>query len=263
MNFISAIDPLFAISGFLVGFLVGLTGVGGGSLMTPLLILAFGVQPVTAVGTDLLYAAITKSGGTLVHAFNKTVEWRIVGRMALGSVPGAALTMLVLYLLDIHSGKANEVVTKALATALLLTSVVLIFRKVLLRRLGDRLAALSQMRVRNMTILTGFVLGVIVSISSVGAGALGVTVLILLYPNLPVVRIAGSDIVHAVPLTFVAGMGHWALGSVDFGMLGSLLTGSIPGIIIGSLIAPRVHDDILRILLACTLILVATKLLLA
>ena len=263
MDFLSSINPLYAASGFAVGFLVGMTGVGGGSLMTPLLILAFGVKPVVAVGTDLLYAAITKSSGTLVHALNKTIEWRIVGRMAIGSVPGAALTMLVLFLLDIRSGQANAVVTKSLAAALLLTSLVLIFRKTILRLLQNRMERMPDARIRNLTILTGLILGVMVSISSVGAGALGVTVLILLYPHLPIVRIAGSDIVHAVPLTFVAGLGHWALGSMDFELLGSLLVGSIPGIMIGSLIAPRVHDDALRFVLAGTLILVALKLFLA
>jgi uncharacterized membrane protein YfcA len=262
MNFIHSINPLYSLSGFGVGLLVGMTGVGGGSLLTPLLILMFGIHPSTAVGTDLLYAAATKTGGTFVHSLNGTVDWRVVRRLATGSVPATALTLLVLFRLDIASVSARSLITTVLACALLLTSAVLIFRKKILLLYAHRVGALDPRRTEILTIATGAVLGVMVSISSVGAGALGVTALILLYPNLPAARVVGSDIAHAVPLTLVAGIGYWIMGGVDWQLLGSLLVGSLPGIFLGSYISPRVPDTALRIILAVTLVVVAGRLLL-
>jgi uncharacterized membrane protein YfcA len=259
MNFLPAVQPLYIVSGLLVGALVGLTGVGGGSLMTPILILLFGIHPVTAVGTDLLYASATKLGGTAVHGFNGTIDWRVVGRLALGSVPMTALTLFALSELKISSGGAQVLVTKILGVALLLTAMSLIFRKSLMQLYSHRIGELSPGLVRTLTTLTGAVLGVLVSLSSVGAGAIGVTALILLYPNMPIRRIVGSDIAHAVPLTLVAGLGHWILGSINWHLLGSLLIGSIPGIIIGSLIAPRVPETGLRLILATVLLLVCVR----
>jgi uncharacterized protein len=254
------IDPLYVLSGFAVGALVGMTGVGGGALMTPLLILLFGIHPATAVGTDLLYAAATKTGGSLVHGANRTIDWRVVGLLALGSVPMTALTVLALWLLRIDDGAARALITTALGFTLLLTAVALIFRRRLVALLGPRIDLMSPRRRSALTILTGAVLGVLVSLSSVGAGAIGVTALVLLYPRLPTVRIVGSDIAHAVPLTLVAGLGHWLLGAIDWPLLGSLLLGSLPGIVLGSHAAGRVPDGVLRPILAATLLLVAGRL---
>jgi hypothetical protein len=257
---IHSVDLLYSISGFCVGVLVGMTGVGGGSLMTPLLILLFGIHPATAVGTDLLYAAATKSAGTLVHGLNRNIDWRIVGRLAVGSVPMTALTLLALSGFGIYSGAARGLITGVLSGALAATAAVLIFRKGILVFFAAHVGELSPRRTTGLTMLLGAALGVLVSISSVGAGALGVTAIILLYPRLPTARIVGSDIAHAVPLTLVAGLAHWALGSIDWNLLGSLLAGSLPGIVIGSYFSVRVPDTVLRFTLAMTLLLVAGKL---
>jgi len=255
------IDPLYVASGFGVGLLVGMTGVGGGSLMTPLLILLFHVHPVTAVGTDLIYASVTKTGGSLVHGFNRTIEWRIVRRLATGSLPGSLLTLLLLWWLKIDQSAYSALVTKVLGVALIAIAIALLLRRRLLASYSKRVGVLSDEQTRTYTILTGVLLGVLVTISSVGAGALGVTALLLLYPELPAVRIAGSDIAHAVPLTLVAGMGHVMSGGVDTSVLISLLCGSLPGIMLASLFAPRLPDRALRIMLALTLITVAIRLL--
>ncbi len=261
MALFATIQPLFVLSGFAVGFLVGMTGVGGGSLMTPLLILLFHVHPVTAVGTDLIYAAVTKTGGSLVHGFNRTIDWRIVRRLALGSLPASLLTLAMLWLLKIDQAAYSSLVTKILGVALLATAGALLMRRRLLSTYSKRVGVLSEAQTRTFTILTGITLGVLVTVSSVGAGALGVTALLLLYPELPVVRIAGSDIAHAVPLTLVAGMGHVMTGGVDMTVLISLLCGSLPGIMLASLFAPRLPDRALRIVLAVTLTVVAIRLL--
>jgi hypothetical protein len=256
-----ALHPLYVLSGFAVGFLVGMTGVGGGALMTPLLILLFGVHPTTAVGTDLLYASITKSCGTVVHGFSRNIDWRIVGRLALGSLPASLLTLGTLYVLKVDPAALNVLITRVLGFSLLATALALVFRKYLLDSYARRVGALSEMQTRRFTITTGVILGVLVTISSVGAGALGVTALILLYPELPVIKIAASDIAHAVPLTLVAGLGHVAGGGVDVTVLESLLMGSLPGVIIASLFAPRLPDLALRLLLAATLTVSGLRLL--
>ncbi|HJT43915.1 MAG TPA: sulfite exporter TauE/SafE family protein [Rhizomicrobium sp.] len=261
MTVFETIQPLFVVSGFAVGFLVGMTGVGGGSLMTPLLILLFHVHPVTAVGTDLIYASVTKTGGSFVHGFNRTIDWRIVTRLAAGSLPASILTLTALWLLDIDKGAYSAVVTKVLGVALLATAAAVLFRKKLLATYSQRVGVMTPEQTRLYTILTGITLGVLVTISSVGAGALGVTALLLLYPELPVVKIAGSDIAHAVPLTLVAGMGHLMTGGVDMGVLISLLCGSLPGIMLASLFAPRMPDKALRVVLAITLTVIAIRLL--
>jgi uncharacterized protein len=257
---IGSVDLLYSISGFWVGFLVGMTGVGGGSLMTPLLILLFGIHPATAVGTDLLYAAATKSAGTLVHGLNRNIDWRIVGRLAAGSVPMTALTLLVLSRFGVHNDAVHGVITGVLSGALGATAAALIFRKEILAFYAVRVGELAPRRTALLTVLVGAVLGLFVSISSVGAGALGVTAMILLYPRLPAAQIVGSDLAHAVPLTLLAGIGHWMLGSIDWHLLAALLAGSLPGIVIGSYFSVRVPDTILRLTLATTLVLVAGKL---
>jgi uncharacterized membrane protein YfcA len=261
MALFETIHPLFVLSGFAVGFLVGMTGVGGGSLMTPLLILLFHVHPVTAVGTDLIYASVTKTGGSLVHGLNRSIDWRIVRRLALGSLPASLLTMAILWLLKIDQTAYSALVTKILGVALIATAAALLFRRRLLASYSRRVGVLDERQTRIFTILTGVALGSLVTISSVGAGALGVTALLLLYPELPVVKIAGSDIAHAVPLTLVAGVGHLATGGIDISVLVSLLCGSLPGIMLSSLFAPRLPDRALRILLAVTLAIVAVRLL--
>jgi len=262
MSFFEHLNWAYSVAGLAVGMLVGMTGVGGGSLMTPLLIMLFGIHPATAVGTDLLYAAATKTGGTLFHNFGKTVDWRVVRRLATGSIPTSAATLTLLSIFDVQGGEVQSAITQVLAAALFATAIALIFRKKLLELSAKHIGELSGRRTLTLTIIVGALLGVLVSITSVGAGALGVTALIALYPRYPTVRIVGSDIAHAVPLTLFAGLGHWLLGSVDFVLLGSLLIGSLPGILIGSYIAGRVPDVVLRIILAVTLLVVAVRLVL-
>jgi uncharacterized protein len=255
------VEFLYPVSGFAVGALVGMTGVGGGSLMTPLLILLFGIHPVSAVGTDLLYAAATKTSGSLIHGLARTIDWKIVGRLAVGSVPATAVCLFVLSRFDLSGGAARALITSTLGVALYLTALALIFRQRILASYAARFGDLSPGRTTLLTVTVGAVLGVLVSISSVGAGAIGVTALILLYPKLPAARIVGTDIAHAVPLTLVGGIGYWFLGSIDWRLLGALLIGSIPGIVVGSYLATRVPEPVLRVVLSATLILVATRLL--
>jgi uncharacterized membrane protein YfcA len=253
------IDPLYALSGFTVGVLVGMTGVGGGSLMTPLLILLFGVHPATAVGTDLLYAAATKTVGSMVHGLAHSIEWRVVRRLATGSLPATALTLVVLSFLN-ESEAARSLITTVLCIALLLTAGALIFRSAIVSAVRRRFPAFGTHDSAVGTVVVGAVLGVLVSVSSIGAGALGVVALIILYPQLPMARIVGSDIAHAVPLTLAGGVGHWIIGAVDWHIMGSLLAGSLPGIVLGSYVAIRVPERALRLVLAATLIVVAGRL---
>ena len=260
MEFLRAINPLYSLSGFFVGALVGCTGVGGGSIMTPLLVLWFGIHPATAVGTDLLYAGITKSAGTIVHSLNRTVDWRITLLLAAGSLPATALTLLALSEFGGNSGRTNAVITTALGYALLLSALTLVVPKRLLLRRAGRPRELPERLTMALTCVFGAFVGVLVTISSVGAGAIGVTVLLLLYPRIPAVRIVGSDIAHAVPLALLAGLGHSFRGSVDWMMLISLLIGSLPGIALGGQLAAYAPDHVLRPVLACALLAVGAKL---
>ena len=260
MSWFHAIEPAYSMAAFAVGVLVGLTGVGGGSLMTPILILLFGIHPATAVGTDLLHAAVTKTAGSFVHGRNRTIEWRIVRRLAAGSIPTTVITIAALSAIDINGSTARDLINGVLALALVITAVMLVFRNRIVARYSPRFGALADNKIAAITVAVGAVIGTIVSISSVGAGAIGVTALVLLYPKLPAARIVGSDIAHAVPLTLVAGIGHWFLGSIDFPVFTSLILGSVPGILLGSYAAVRVPDRALRLVLAVTLLTVATKL---
>lgn len=257
-------DYLYTLSGFAVGAIVGLTGVGGGSLMTPLLVLLFGVHPATAVGTDLLYAALTKAGGTVAHGRKGHIDWQVTGRLAAGSIPAAALTIWVLSTLPEGSNAIGQIVSHGLGFALLLTAIAILFGRKL-REYASRHddSPLRQRHLAHITIAVGALLGVLVTISSVGAGALGVAALFFLYPKLSPVRIVGSDVAHAVPLTLVAGLGHWLLGSVDWALLGALLLGSLPGIWIGSHLSAKVPEHILRRILASMLVLIGSKLVFA
>lgn len=257
MSIFGIIELPYAVSGLAVGFVVGLTGVGGGALMTPLLVLGFGVHPAAAVGTDLLYAGITKACGTAVHHFGRSIDWRVTGLLAAGSLPATVATLLVLRHYEIGTGRVAPVIIDMLGVALLLTAASLALRGAILRWLRGRSTGIGNPARAVATVATGATLGVLVSLTSVGAGALGVTVLVLLYPQLSPVRIVGTDIAHAVPLALAAGLGHWALGTVDFGLLASLLTGSLPGVALGSLLAPRLPERALRLALAGVLAVVA------
>lgn len=253
---------MYTLSGFLVGLIVGVTGVGGGSLMTPLLVLMFGVAPATAVGTDLLYASLTKSVGGWVHGRRGTVDWKIVGLLSLGSLPAAVATIALLKYLALDENTLRGLVTSVLSVALLLTGAALLLKDKV-RQLGRRkdgmMFELHHSHLPAATIITGALVGILVTISSVGAGALGMVVLLFLYPRHATVRLVGADIAHAVPLTAVAGVGHIALGTVDFVLLGSLLLGSLPGIYIGSHLSAKMPEKVLRPLLATMLLLIGTR----
>ncbi len=260
MSQFASIDPLYSLSGFVVGLLVGQTGVGGGALMTPLLVMLFGIHPATAVGTDLLYAGLTKSVGTLVHGLNKTVDWRVTFRLACGSVPATLLTLAAISQFDLTSSATSRLISSVLGVLLILTATSLVFRSRVVA-LAERLTPPRRpSRTTALTVLTGAALGALVTVSSIGAGALGVTALLLLYPRLPTAKIVGSDIAHAVPLTLLAGLGHLLLGSVDLLLLASLLLGSLPGIVIGSYFSARMPDAVLRLLLAAVLTFVGGRL---
>ncbi|ARW15575.1 sulfite exporter TauE/SafE family protein [Komagataeibacter europaeus] len=259
MHLTESINLLYVLSGLGVGFLVGMTGVGGGSLMTPLLILLFKVHPQSAVGTDLLYAALTKTVGTLVHGRSQSVEWRVVGRLALGSIPATLLTIAALHWAGSPSAQVTHVISVALGIALLITAPSVLFRHRLQMLSRQKAGSVSPAMTGQLTTLLGAVLGVMVTLSSVGAGAIGMAALIFLYPTLEIRRLVGSDIAHAVPLTAIAGMGHWWIGDIDIPLLTSLLCGSIPGIILGSLCIGLVPDRVQRIILAAILVTVGLK----
>ena len=251
----------FIISGFAVGVLVGLTGVGGGSLMTPLLTLLFGVPPSVAVGTDLAFASITKATGTFTHRLRGTVEWPVVRLLCLGALPAAILTTIGIHYFGGIDDSATKFIRYSIGISVLLTVVALIFRSKLLAWIIKH--PQYQLEGRNLaiaTIISGAILGILVTISSIGAGAIGATLLVLLYPKMPPAHIAGTDIAYAVPLTAIAALGHWWLGSINWELLGSLLLGSLPGITLGALAAKAVPEKILRGILATTLTLVAFKL---
>jgi hypothetical protein len=231
--------------------------------MTPILVLGFGINPATAVGTDLLYASITKSAGVWVHARRGNVDWKVVGWLAAGSLPASLLCIFLLRVLGIDTYRVSGIITASLGVALILTAGALVFKE-RLQRLALRKAAEGeswrQRHVFGVTVATGAVVGALVTLSSVGAGALGVTALLFLFPLLPAARIVGSDIAHAVPLTAVAGLGHLSMGTVDFNLLGSLLVGSLPGIYLGSHAGSRVPERFLRPVLATLLVVIGGKL---
>ncbi|MNF61110.1 Sulfite exporter TauE/SafE [compost metagenome] len=252
----------FIFAGLVVGFIVGMTGVGGGSLMTPIL-LWFGINPATAVGTDLLYAAITKSGGVLVHGKHNNIDWKITGWLTLGSVPAVLLTLWFLSTLDSDPHATNAIIKQALGFVLVLTALAILFKKQLLafaqKHAGDRYH-LNGPSLNALTVVTGLILGTMVALTSIGAGALGTVALFILYPFLPTRRLVGTEIAHAVPLTLVAGLGHASMGNMDWTLLGYLLIGSLPGIWAGSHLSGRVSDELLRPCLAVMLFFIGSKL---
>jgi len=251
----------YVISGFVVGLLVGLTGVGGGSLMTPMLTLLFGVSPTVAVGTDLAFASLTKTAGTFTHRMRGTVNWQIVRRLCLGALPAALLATLALKHFGALNAEIAQIIRYSIAGSVLLTVVALLFKRSMLEWLSRHPEKqLHGNALKIATVLCGALLGVLVTVSSIGAGAIGATLIVLLYPHLKPAEIAGTDIAYAVPLTAIAAIGHWWLGSINWLLLGTLLVGSIPGIILGSMAAKAVPERILRFLLASTLTLVAAKL---
>jgi uncharacterized membrane protein YfcA len=258
-------DLAFVFAGFVVGAIVGLTGVGGGSLMTPILIFFFGVKPYLAVGTDLLFAAFTKMGGTVKLARSKTVEWRVVFNLSAGSIPASLLTLYTLHTLGAASATVQHIMTTTLGGALLLTAAATLYKALRGKSAPTSIAKGEEARAARplhwtLPLLFGALIGTLVTLTSVGAGAIGVTVLMLLYPLLPLQRIVAADIAYAVPLTLVAGLGHASLGSVDWPMLAKLLAGSIPGIWVGSHLMFKTPERVIRSLLSVLLAYAGMKL---
>lgn len=257
---LSTLWPMVILGGFVVGFLVGMTGVGAGSLMTPFLITQIGVPPTLAVGTDLLFASITKASAAWPHHNFGNVNWRLVGWLAAGSVPGSLAMLVVLHLLNPDTAALSLFIKEALIVALVVSSLAILIYPLVVRghaHVGEP----AEIKVRHVpTLLLGLTLGSIVTLTSVGAGAIGVVILTLLYPTLRTRRLIGTDIVHAVPLTLISGLGHLSIGNASFALLGLLLLGSIPGIAIGSRLTGILPDWLLRIFLAVILSFAAYQL---
>jgi len=251
----------YIIAGFFVGVLVGLTGVGGGSLMTPILLLIFHIKPAVAVGTDLLFASVTKSAGIFAHGKLGNIDWKMVKLLAFGSVPASIATIFLLKSMNVESTGAVAAIKFWLGVALIVTSAAVLLRNKLMT-IVNKGKWIPGAFVPPLTVLLGIILGALVTLTSVGAGALGVTALIMLYPKEKITTIVGSDIAHAVPLTLVAGLGHASLGTIDYALLGTLLIGSVPGIYLGSHLSSKVAEHWVRIALASILIYVGFKLIL-
>jgi uncharacterized membrane protein YfcA len=258
-------DFAFIFAGFFVGLVVGLTGVGGGSLMTPILIFFFNVKPYLAVGTDLLFAAFTKMGGTVKLARARVVDWRVVFHLSAGSIPAALITLFVLKQVGAASNTVQQLMTSTLGCALLLTAAATLYKAVRGKTSPGSVVSGQEIKAAtprhwSLPLLFGAVIGTLVTLTSVGAGAIGVTVLMLLYPMLPLPRIVAADIAYAVPLTLVAGLGHASMGSVDWPLLSKLLLGSLPGIWIGSHLMSRIPERLIRSLLSVLLAYAGLKL---
>ena len=251
-------DWIAILSGFGVGAIVGMTGVGGGSLMTPLLLTVFKLNPAVAIGTDLWFASITKTSGAIAHHRHGHVNYRIMGWLLAGSIPASLATVALMHFTGITKGWASAL-TFSLGIALLLTAVTVAYKQVW-QRVGLRLERwIPEQRKPMLTVVCGLVLGVLVSLSSIGAGAIGATLIMLLYPRLTSHRIVGTDIAHAVPLTLVAGIGHATLGHVNWGLLGALLIGSVPGIWLGAKLTKRMPEQLVRALLCISLVSAGLK----
>lgn len=256
-------DALLIAAGALTGLLVGLTGVGGGALMTPLLLLVFGVAPLAAVGTDLWFAAITKLFATRVHHSHGLIDWQVLKRLWLGSLTASALTLVWMRLHPVDE-TAVTLLKTAIAAAVLVTALGMLFQKPL-HALGRKLRTTDGERFKAvqapLTVLAGVVLGMLVTLTSVGAGALGAVFLAYLYPlRLTLPRLIATDIAHAIPLAIFAGLGHLLIGNVDFSLLGNLLVGSIPAVIVGAMLSARLPHALLRGALAIVLLSIGVKL---
>jgi len=268
----SSMELGFTFAGFIVGIMVGMTGVGGGSLMTPILIYLFHINPAVAVGTDLLFAALTKAGGVWAYWKKGVVNWQVVKRLAMGSVTTTLLTLWLLHQTGVSEGEHNTLITTALGIALILTSSALLLKSWIggiMRSKENNVLVSALYRMREdekhkatATVMMGAALGVMVTLSSVGAGALGAVALLFLYPRMRGVEIVATDIAHAVPLTLIAGLGHSAVGTVNWNILFFLILGSLPGIFIGSKLGVKIPDHIMRPLLAVILFSVGVKCLL-
>lgn len=251
-------DSLAILSGFGVGLIVGLTGVGGGSLMTPLLIGVFKLNPAVAIGTDLWFAGLTKTSGSVAHARQKNIDWHITGQMLAGSIPASILTIAAMHATGVTKNWAS-MLTFSLGIALLLTAATVALKNQW-QPVGMRLEAyIGPSRKTVLTVSSGLLLGVLVSISSIGAGAIGATLLLLLNPRMESRRIVGTDIAHAVPLTLVAGIGHATLGHVDWPLLLALLIGSLPGIWVGAHLTTKLPDLVVRGALCLSLVAAGLK----
>ena len=259
-------DLAFVFAGFFVGFVVGLTGVGGGSLMTPILIFFFGIKPHLAIGSDLLFACFTKLGGTVKMARSGLVNWRIVATLCAGSVPASLATLWVLHQMGPADPAVQKAMTTTLGIALVLTAAATLYKAIRGKNAprdiaAEDLQAAAIPRHWSLPVLFGAFIGTLVTLTSVGAGAIGVTVLMMLYPRLPLPRIVAADIAYAVPLTLVAGLGHAGLGTVDWSLLAKLLIGSLPGIWLGSHMVLKTPDRAIRGVLSILLAYAGVKLL--
>jgi uncharacterized membrane protein YfcA len=260
------VELAYSIAGLAVGFVVGLTGIGGGALMTPILIVGFGIAPVVAVSTDLLYAAITKCGGIFSYARRRLVHYRVVALLLAGSLPSAVMTLKLIALLGPEAA-IEQLINLTLGVSLVLTSIAVFLREKVQQlalglassELGVRLKRLRPF----LTLVAGVVLGVLVTLSSVGAGALGTALLILLYPRMSMPAIVGTDLLHAVLLTAVAGVGHYQMGSVDLALLLSLITGSLPGVLAGSYLGSRLSPRVMQPLMGSLLMAIGLRFVLA
>ena len=257
-------DLTFTIAGFIVGFVVGMTGVGGGSLMTPILVLGFGIKPAIAVGTDLLFAAITKSGGVFVHHKHGNIQWNVVGLLATGSIPASLISILIIKYLDKTGVNYDNLIMITLSIALILTAVFLLTRnqihRLSMNEKFDAIKALHLKFCKPVTIFAGVLIGILVTLSSVGAGVIGAAFLFFLYPKLKTIQIVATDLAHAIPITAIAGLGHAHIGTVDYPLLVSLIIGSIPGIYLGSHFGTFLPDKIMRPVLASMLLIIGVRL---
>ena len=256
----------YSFAGLVVGFIVGLTGIGGGALMTPILIVGFGINPAVAVSTDLLYAAVTKMGGVWPYAKKKLVNWQVVIAMLIGSVPGALVTLWLLSGIE-KPETLEHLINLTLGVSLVLTSIAVFLRNrirsFVIELDAPRLKAIGRSWRMPVTSLAGFVLGMLVTLSSVGAGALGTALLILLFPHMTMPMIVATDLVHAVVLTGVAGMGHWQLGNVDMTLLVYLLVGSLPGVYLGGHLGSRLSPKFMQPLMGSLLLVIGLRFVLA
>lgn len=249
------------LSGFIVGLLVGLTGVGGGSLMTPILVLFFKFPAAIAIGTDLLYAAITKSFGVFKHSKLGHINWKIVGYLMLGSIPASILMNLYIQKIDVTAYDTVKFIEMWLGIALIFTSAAVLAQPIIISK-SKKNQLYKTKNTEILTIFLGLILGGMVTLTSVGAGAMGVTALLLIYPRMKIKNIIGTDIAHAVPLTLFAGMGHYKLGNVNEILLYSLLIGSIPGVWLGSHLSSKIDENKLRYILVLILLTVGAQLIL-